>query len=264
MTEWTDEQRLCPIRIKRFLLIVGFFWILSCACCHHCFISTALVKNFKNSENSAMQKTVVKEIFCVTISLLSTVFALVAAGLIDGIVHIAGGIDSTVTTCCLVAIATPVSKRNFSFGCLGRERKIAEIRVMIEELTNQVSNMLPAIKTSTAILHEEVDKILTAPSLSDLSFEDEGFVLSRCCTAQDSNVQSIIVRKLVRHKDKDIASCNSTTNPSALPYKCSRINLVAYVEQEEWNSRCMSERETKREVEEYKKIYPTIKVEIHI
>lgn len=55
-----------------------------------------------------MRDVVEKEFYCVAIFLLSTILGLLAIGLFDGILNIAGAIDATVTTCCLVVIASPI------------------------------------------------------------------------------------------------------------------------------------------------------------
>jgi len=89
-----------------------------------------------------MKKTVVKELVSVIISLLSTILALLAVSILDGIVNIAVGLDSTITTCCLLAIATPVRGSTNSQGCLSklytcifcqkRKRRLSIARAQLE------------------------------------------------------------------------------------------------------------------------------------
>merc|ERR1719285_1342894 len=114
-----------------------------------------------------MKKTVVKELVSVIISLLSTILALVTVSIFDGIVNIAVGLDSTITTCCLLAIATPVKANRSDQGCfnrlwkcfcwLKRERRVSKVRAKIEipTLRMKLENILPPMQPSTGELSKK-------------------------------------------------------------------------------------------------------------
>jgi len=222
MTEATDEIRLCPIRIDQIVMILGsIFDFIICLLSSWLFIRP-LYNIVKTTKNITMRNTMVKEIYCVATSLLATVLALLAVSFFDGILHIAGGFDSTVTTCCLVAIATPISSKDAKagsisrsccpcFGWFGRNQRVTDVQAMLEGISYHFSSLLPIPKTSSKLLAEEIDDILLGLSLSELKVDREITIVGSHLGLPDGKkTQTIPRRREMPNIQKDKEVGNST------------------------------------------------------
>jgi len=222
MTEETDEIRLCPIKIDKIIMIFGsIFDFIICLLSSWLFIRP-LWKIVRTTKNSTMRYTMVKEIYCVATSLFATVLALLAVHFFDGILHIAGGFDSTVTTCCLVVIATPMNRIDPKadsithrccpcLGWCGRSQKVEKVQAMLEGLSYQFSGLLPVQKTSSKVLAEEIDEILLALSLSELKVDQEiTFVGSHLGLPGGKKAQKLSRFREMQNIQKDKEVGNST------------------------------------------------------
>jgi len=222
MTEVTDEIRLCPIRIYQIVMILGsIFDFIICLLSSWLFIRP-LWKIVKTTKDITMRNTMIKEIYCVATSLLATVLALLAVSFFDGILHIAGGFDSTVTTCCLVAIATPISSkdakgRRISRSCcpclrwFGRNQRVADVQAMLEGLSYHFSSLIPLPKTSSKLLSEEIDDILLGLSLSELKVDREITIVgSHLGLPNGKKTQTLPLRREMRNiqYDKEVGNSN--------------------------------------------------------
>jgi len=222
MTEATDEIRLCPIRIDQIVMILGsIFDFIICLLSSWLFIRP-LYNIVKTTKNITMRNTMVKEIYCVATSLLATVLALLAVSFFDGILHIAGGFDSTVTTCCLVAIATPINSkdakaRSISRSCcpcfawFGRNQTVTDLQAMLEGISYHLSSLLPTTKNSSKLLAEEIDDILLGLSISEIKVDQGITIVSPHLGSPDGKKTQTIPRRremLNIQKDKEVG--NST------------------------------------------------------
>jgi len=104
-----------------------------------------------------------KEIACLTISLISTIVAFFILVFGEGEEHIAGGFDCTVKTCCLLAIATTVRADNVKllgtfpggllcFGCFKKPQAMSP-----RASHNFALSILSALSWTT--LTEEIEKL---------------------------------------------------------------------------------------------------------
>jgi hypothetical protein len=153
VTEEAEENKLCKIRVKRIVLLPASIFDIFIFLVSSWLFVRPILKNLKRVESDWMKKTVVKELVSVIISLLSTILALVTVSIFDGIVNIAVGLDSTITTCCLLAIATPVKGSSGSQGCLSklytcifcqrRKRRLSNVLAQLEEPTLHLEHALP-------------------------------------------------------------------------------------------------------------------------
>lgn len=272
MTETKNNYLSCPIRMKQVVVLVGAaFDITICLLTSWLFVYP-LVKGLKDVEEKAVHKTVVKEIFCVATLLLSKVVAVTAIIFFDDIVHIAGGFDAALTTCCLVVISSPVKTSNFSpvesskrsyfcFECLGRGQKLETVRAILSDLTLQLSNLLPKPKTSSMRLAEEMDQILEAISFSEL---DSPLMEMQINLGQQSIIKSaFLLNKLGDIKEENEFS-KSTMTCSSRTLKLSTIRLIEYVDEEDSDTDILSERYTNREDMESGDIYPSYEIKLSI
>jgi len=220
MTEVTDEIRLCPIRVDQIIMILGsIFDFIICLLSSWLFIRP-LWKIVKTTKNITMRNTMVKEIYCVATSLLATVIALLAVSFFDGILHIAGGFDATVTTCCLIAIATPINSKDDKavsisriccpcFAWFGRSQRVADMQAMLEGLSCHFSSLIPLPKTSSKLLAEEIDEILLGLSLSEVKVDRELTIVGSHLGLPDGKkTQKLPLRRemLIIPKDKGVSS----------------------------------------------------------
>lgn len=242
MTEDVNENKLCKIRVQRIVLVPAsifdiFIFILS----SWLFIRP-LMRSLKRVKIKWIQHTVIKEAVCVTISLLSTVIALLAVGLLDGIVNIAVGLDSTITTCCLVAIATPVRenvdesiccfKRLYlRLCCLGRERKLEKARAILEEISPEPprENSCSHWNTSTKQLTKEEGSW----KISHISRKSEGTVpVSRESPQRAHNSKRISVQWELRDIHDEELSTSSSYGSMKYP-QIKSVSMYSLKEREE-------------------------------
>lgn len=208
-----------------------------------------------------MRKTVGKELFCVTTSIISSTVVLVVTILFDGIAHIAGGLDATLTTCCFVAIASPVCcvnntpegysiKSYLVCSCLGRRSKLIKIREVLENATLQMSTLLPIPENSSALsTNEDLERIVLAVSLSGLSFLDHtsSFADNENFVREESAAQSIFLLKNLRTIKEDSKFSNSSTAKSA---RILRLSTIEHGGSVDWKSGFNIDGYTIREDEE--------------
>lgn len=128
--ESKSSRTKCKLNVNVEFLIAG--WILDIIICvlSSWLFLRPLLKNLKALKDYALKKTVEKEALCIGISLFSTVTTAVCNYLFVGIMGITIGIDCSITSCCLVALATPVNH-------LGQRRLFCCVRSMDETSSKQ-------------------------------------------------------------------------------------------------------------------------------
>jgi len=114
-----SKRRKCSMNVNVDFLIAGWSTdIVICVLSSWLFLRP-LLRNLKALKDNALRKTVEKEAVCISISLLSTIATAISNYSIEGIMDITIGIDCSLTSCCLVVLATPVNhsgQRNL-FSC---------------------------------------------------------------------------------------------------------------------------------------------------
>jgi len=237
VTEEEEENKLCKIRVQRIVLLpasmfdIFIFMVSSWLFVHR------ILNSLKRVECEQMKKTVVKEVVSVITSLLSTILALVAVSIFDGVVNIAVGLDSTITTCCLLAIATPVrgssdpqgcwSKLYTCIFCLRHKRRLSLVQAKVELPTEYLEQEPHVKKSSTkqlkaenqTSLHKEnslqipqdnpkgnrkTQSVSVLWELGDIQDEDESTHSQVSLSSRSSNYQHIntlSVKTMKKHDD---------------------------------------------------------------
>jgi len=184
VTEEEEENKLCKIRVKRIVLLPATVYDIFIFLVSSWLFVRPILKTLKLVETEWMKKTFVKEVVSIIISLSSTILALLAVSIFDGVVNIAVGLDSTITTCCLLAIATPVRNSDHQgcwtrlytcMFCLSRKRRLSKMRATVELPTLYFEQALP-VKESTIkqLTTENQTKLYKENSLTIPQYNPEG------------------------------------------------------------------------------------------
>jgi len=128
------KRHKCMMGMNVDFMVVGWtIDIVICVLSSWLFLRPIL-RNLKSLESYALRLTVEKEAVCISICLLSTIVTAVLNYSIEGIMGITIGIDCSITSCCLVVLATPVNP--------SRERKLCCcVKSMGMESSNKLSSM---------------------------------------------------------------------------------------------------------------------------
>jgi len=173
--ESKKKKQLCLLNVNVEFLIAG--WILDIVVClmSSWLFLQPLLRILKEVDDNGMKNTVKKEALCVSIALISTVATAVCNCLVKGIMGISIGIDCSITSCCLVKLASPSNHKteNFCFlECL-RAREDISYKQQDPLAKDWKEEEFIAQPSSTKRLYIEVSNMLAAFDNSSSGVETE-------------------------------------------------------------------------------------------
>lgn len=169
--ESKSKKQPCLLNVNIKFLIAG--WILDIVIClmSSWLFLRPLLRTLKVVDDFALQETVKKEALCISISLLSTVTTAVFNYLVEGIMGISIGIDCSITSCCIVNLASPASNEEKCcfFYCIQAKENTSsrELRSTTEVCTEELISPWSSTKWPSI----EVGSILWFGSVSSVERE---------------------------------------------------------------------------------------------